>query len=132
LHKYRAKDEEFAKEWDIAVQSYGDILEAEADRRAREGVLEPNFYKGAVSGYTVKYSDTLLQFLMRGNNPKKYRENTHNGQTNINFGVAILPIQAKSDDDWEKRAVTMHSNQTVIELDAKPVENTRLSVKRGD
>lgn len=48
------------------------FLEEEARRRAHDGVKEPQFYKGVVCGYVKKYSDGILQFLLRANDPKKY------------------------------------------------------------
>lgn len=67
----------------------GDMLEAEAVRRAKEGVRRPVLYRGKqvmlpkldANGkptgrkeplYEVEYSDQMLMFLLRGFKPKKY------------------------------------------------------------
>ena len=51
-------------------------LEAEAKRRAVEGVEEPVFYQGKQCGVIKRYSDALLMFLLKGAMPDKYKERT--------------------------------------------------------
>jgi hypothetical protein len=133
LHLLRRNDEEFAEQWALAVEGAKDVLEAEAVRRAHEGVLEPDYYKGSVVGYTPKYSDTLLMFVLKKLDPA-YRDTGRSGDVNVNFGVAIMPMQAKDDNAWEARAIEMHSNQKIITLEEKPKENhmIRASITRGD
>lgn len=132
LQQYRRNDEEFAEAWDLSLDAAANVLEEEIWRRAKEGVLEPTFYKGQVVGYTPKYSDTLAMFILRGLKPGTYRESQRGGDMNINFGIAVLPMTAQSDEQWEKRAVLMHSEQKVITIEAKPVENQMARIKRGD
>ena len=135
LHLMRREDEEFAADWADAIEAAGDFLKAEAWRRAHDGVLEPTYYKGEIVGYTTKYSDALMMFLIRQNDPS-FRDTGGPGSLNVNFGVAIMPMQAVDDGAWENRAINMHNNQEVITLEAKPVENhmVRASVttKRSD
>ena len=59
----------------------GDDLEEEAIRRAIDGVEEPvGWFRGEAGGTVTRYSDTLLIFLMKGNNPEKYAErHRHSG-----------------------------------------------------
>ena len=58
-----------------ASEDAADSLEAEARRRAVEGVEEPvGWYKGQAGGVVRKYSDTLLIFLLKGRRPELYRE----------------------------------------------------------
>ena len=69
------EDEEFQKALELAISYAADVLEAEAIRRAHDGVEEPvGWYKGEPGGVVTKYSDTLLIFLMKGANPTKYVE----------------------------------------------------------
>lgn len=86
--------EAFNIAWDMAV----DALEAEASRRAFEGVLKPIYYAGkraidvqvddegrivrdaqgnavGVPAAIREYSDTLLICLLKGNRGAKYRDN---------------------------------------------------------
>lgn len=61
-------------------------LEAEARRRAMDGVDEPVYHKGEVVGHVRKYSDTLLIFLLKAHRPHKYRDNykiEHGGQVEV-------------------------------------------------
>lgn len=132
LQAYRRNDEDFAEAWEHALESAAHVLEEEAIRRATEGVLEPVFYKGEVAGYKTNYSDTLLMFILRGLKPGVYRDNARGGDTNINFGIAVLPMTAQSEDQWEQRALLMHSEQKTITIEAKPAENQMARIKRGD
>jgi hypothetical protein len=50
----------------------GDVLEDEAVRRAVEGWEEPVYYQGNKVGSVTRYSDGMLQFLLRGFKPEKY------------------------------------------------------------
>lgn len=131
LQKFRRDDEDFAEEWGAALDSAKHVLEEEAIDRAVNGVLEPTYYKGEIVGYTAKKSDALMMFLLRKLDPS-YRDTSRGGDTNITFGIAVLPMTAQSDEAWEKRALTMHGNQTIIEVEAKPVENRLSRVQRGD
>lgn len=74
LYKYRHRNAKFAQEWDEAIVVATDALEDEARRRAL-GYEEPCVYQGRVTGDTVtKFSDTLLIFLLKGNNPDKFKD----------------------------------------------------------
>ena len=67
---------EYAEAFGLATEEAAQRLEAEARRRAEEGVEEPVFYKGKKCGVVTKYSDTLLIFLLKGAMPDKYKERT--------------------------------------------------------
>lgn len=131
LTRLRRDDEDFAEEWDLALESAKHVLEEEAVRRATQGVLEPVFYKGEIVGHKTNYSDALLMFVLRKLDPS-YRDTGRIGDTNINFGIAVLPMTALSDEAWEQRALAMHGDQKIITLEAKPVENNMARVTRGD
>lgn len=135
LHRLRAEDEDFAEQWDLALKAAGDFLKAEAWRRAHDGVLEPDYYKGEIVGYTTKYSDQLLMFLIKQVDPS-YRDTGRGGDMSINFGVAVMPMQAPDEGAWEQRAIEMHGDQTLIQLEEKPKENlmiqARAKVTRSD
>ena len=132
LQAYRRDNEDFGDLWNEALEAAANVLEHEAIRRAVDGVLEPTFYKGVVVGHTRKYSDSNLQFMLRGMKPDTYRENARGGNMNVNFGIAVLPMTAQNDEAWENRALEMHKGQKIIEVEDKPTENAMLRVKRGD
>ena len=79
-YSLREVDAAFAEEWRLARESAADRMEAEALRRAVEGVDEPVFGSGGAGVGTVevgsirRYSDTLLIFMLKGIRPDKYRE----------------------------------------------------------
>jgi hypothetical protein len=67
-------DEAYADAFREAERMAGFLLEAEARRRAAEGIDKPVYYQGQVVGTVKEYSDTLLIFLLKGALPDKYRE----------------------------------------------------------
>lgn len=69
------QDASFQELLGLAKDMGADHLEAEAIRRAYDGVSEPvGFYKGEPSAYVRKYSDVLLIFLLKGAKREKYVE----------------------------------------------------------
>ena len=68
-------DPSYQEAFDLAKEDAADILEAEATRRAVEGVKKlTGWYKGKPGGYVREFSDTLLIFLLKGLRPEVYRE----------------------------------------------------------
>ena len=76
-------DAEYAEVFQHAEEEATDALEAEARRRAVEGVSEPvGWFQGNPGGYVQRYSDTLLIFLLKGARPEKYKErHEHSGDS---------------------------------------------------
>ena len=70
----RRRSEDFAAQWDEALEEGSDLLEAEARRRAVTGVDKPVYYKGEVVGSITQYSDRLLMFLLRAHRPQMFRD----------------------------------------------------------
>lgn len=119
-YNWREADKAFAEAWLDALEEAADTLEAEAWRRARDGVDEPVIYQGELSGVWVdrrgnivdedddaqqipltvkKYSDSLLQFLLRGCRPAKFRDATeveHKGGVEVQIVHRV--IRAKPPD----------------------------------
>lgn len=69
----RGRDPGFARAWDEALESYVELLEAEADRRAVGGETEPVFYGGKQVGERTRASDSLLMFRLKALKPQRYR-----------------------------------------------------------
>lgn len=78
VYRWQEIDDQFAAAFRDAETESTETLEAEARRRALEGVEKetPIYHNGHLIGTTVetKYSDTLLIFLLKGLKPEKYRE----------------------------------------------------------
>jgi hypothetical protein len=74
---YRAA---FEEAWKRAA----DALEAEAVRRAHDGIRKAVRYKGRVVGYETEFSDTLLLALLKAKKSNEYRDKStieHHGST---------------------------------------------------
>lgn len=85
LYHLRSENPEFAAAWDEAREQAADHLEAEARRRAIEGLVQKKFDKDGdpiidpetgEQYFERAYSDTLLIFLLKGARPDVYRERT--------------------------------------------------------
>jgi hypothetical protein len=66
VYDWLARDEQFQALYQEALEDAIDALEAEARRRAVEGVLEPVFQGGVQVGTIRRYSDSLLTMLLKG------------------------------------------------------------------
>ncbi len=75
----RGRDPGFAALWEQALDSYVDLLEAEADRRAMRGEEEPIFYSGKQVGVRARTSDSLLMFRLKALRPGRYRAAVEDG-----------------------------------------------------
>jgi hypothetical protein len=81
VYDWLARDARFKAQYDDARTDAADALEAEAWRRAHDGVDEPVFYQGAVVGAIRRYSDSLLMLMLRAARPEKYRDRVeHTGK----------------------------------------------------
>jgi hypothetical protein len=67
-------DPAFAEAMKVAEALACDRLEAEARRRAYDGVERPVYQNGRLVGTELVYENTLLMFLLKGMRPEKYRE----------------------------------------------------------
>lgn len=91
LYRLRAKDETFATEWATAYEEGSDALEAEAQRRAMEGVPRRQFKDGELVREEIVYSDMLLVKLLGARRPSVFKDNAKLEVTGKNDG----PIQVE-------------------------------------
>lgn len=104
--------EAYRAAFEDAKEQAADYLEAEARRRAVEGLVRYRFnragnpLKHPVTGepyYELEYSDTLLIFLLKGARPDKYADRTRTeitGRDGAPLGVVMLPeVRDGADDD---------------------------------
>ncbi len=82
-YEVKEHDAQFRAAWDDALNVACDALEEEARRRALKGCDEGVFYKGKKVAKLIKYSDTLLIFLLKAHRPEKYRETTRSENLTI-------------------------------------------------
>lgn len=74
VFRRRQDDPEFAQAVEQAIDMAADKLEAEARRRALEGVEEPVYQGGQLVGTKRVYSDALLALLLKGRRKKVFAE----------------------------------------------------------
>lgn len=78
VYNWQESDNTFAAAFREAEVSATEVLEAEAWRRAVEGVPHErtSYWKGEVSGTDIetRYSDALMITLLKARAPEKYRE----------------------------------------------------------
>ncbi|URA06969.1 terminase small subunit [Xanthomonas phage Elanor] len=115
VEHWRESSEWFDTMYHIAIEEAADRIEGEAFRRAVDGYDEPVIYQGmvttvfdAVTGeekqLTVrKYSDALLQTILKGARPEKYRENHKVEHSGGAGGVLVIPA-AIDPASWAKAA----------------------------
>jgi hypothetical protein len=119
------KDPDYAAAYEIACLRGVDVLEAEAVRRAHEGVTKPIFHGGkraidvvqnpdgsikrdeagkpiGIPAAVREYSDTLLIFLLKGRNPTVFGDRVkqeHSGSEGKPIPVIVLPaLQGPTDE----------------------------------
>lgn len=89
----RKRNEGFHEAWTMALEMAADALEAEARRRALDGIDVPLHHKGQLTGHVVKrYSDNLLMFLLKGNKPEKFKDRQQvESSAQVEHTVLYLP-----------------------------------------
>lgn len=97
-YRLKERDPEFATSWTVAYDEGTDLLEAEAQRRAVEGVDD---FKMAVDLMVPvrRYSDTLLIFLLKARRPHKFRDNVKHEVTGQGGGPVQVEHRGVSLDD---------------------------------
>ena len=70
VYRFRDNDANFAVRWVEALQMSFDLVMEEIERRGRDGLEEPVFYKGRVVGLRRRYSDRLLLARLAAGCPK--------------------------------------------------------------
>ncbi len=103
----RAQNEEFAADWDAAIEDARDRLELAAWTRALDGVAEPYFYAGEERGNLRRHPDGLLQTLLKAERPEKFGDGaagrTGRKETVRQTGGGVLVVPEKPDPKaWAK------------------------------
>ncbi len=75
-YRWLKDDASYAERWAEADEELTTRLEAEAVRRAMEGTPEPVIHQGKVVTTVDRYSDRLLELLLKARRPARYRERT--------------------------------------------------------
>ena len=118
-------DKYFPAHFNEAKQLWMATLEREAYRRGVVGIDTPiiNNKTGQVLGHTKKYSDRLLELLLKKADPYGYGNKTQL-ELNVNAGVLVIPPSAsqdKGDADHPQTHLPIEDDNT-IETTAVPVK----------
>ena len=95
VYERKSADPGFAQLWAEALEEGNDALEAEARRRAVEGVCKPVFYQGEEVGQIREYSDTLLLAMLKAKRAD-YRDH---GKLQLNATVSFEQLVMSSFGD---------------------------------
>ena len=88
LYRRKARDEQFAAQWDEALNLGIDRLQDDAMQRALNGTERPLFRNGRQVGSMQQYDNRLLQFLLRAHRPDIYAEKKQSAIPPLPFDLA--------------------------------------------
>lgn len=132
INKLRKTDAAFEEAFQEAAEAAGDMLEAEAVRRGKQGVKKNIYFKGEVVGEEIVYSDSLLQLLLKAAKPDKYADRSKQTiDQNVKVGVAVIPMTMKSLEDWERQSIAVHGRQDALEVKTDVIDAEFEVVKRA-
>jgi hypothetical protein len=111
-------DPEFRETYEEARGRHPDQLEAEALRRAVDGVDEPVFHDGEVVGHVRKYSDRLLMAILKARHPA-YRERVeHTGADGAPLEVTVRHDHGELLDGLEQIGLIRRGPAAVVDAAA--------------
>lgn len=93
-YQWREAEPDFAARWKEAEEEAADRLEAEAWRRAVDGIDKPIVYQGEITDSHKEYSDRMLEILLKGHRPEKYVDRIkaeHSGSVPVTFNFIRQP-----------------------------------------
>jgi hypothetical protein len=115
VNRAAKSDPQFAEALREAAEAAGDFIEAEAVRRAVQGVKKAVYYKGDIIDWEIIYSDSLLQTLLKAAKPDKYADRSkQTTDINVRVGIAVIPAAAKNALDWERDSALVHDRQKAL------------------
>jgi hypothetical protein len=132
------KDPEFAAAHREAINISNEMLEAVARQRGQQGWDEPVYMRGKdgeprVVGTIKRYSDRLLEILMKAHMPNKYRENIRTEVSGPSGAPIQLEQKVKVGFDYEGFSSLARDGFGVIEVNGvgEPVHPARADAAAG-
>jgi hypothetical protein len=123
----------YAAAWERVKPLAAQALLDTAIDRAAHGVEEPVFYKGEICGSTLKYSDTLMALLLKGEFPEKYKDRAEVKTGNIDGEVLRIDPGREVLSDQKLAALlelgqkllgeAKEANDAARQAEAKPNQN---------
>ena len=93
LNAYKRNSEGFRTLWHVAQDAGEDLRRARragiAHKHAVEGVPEPVYWKGEEVGIIVKFDHRLLEFLLKSDDPAKYRDSAASVSVSAQVGIVV-------------------------------------------
>lgn len=128
LFQWRKKDPQFAEDWATALEAGKTILEAEAYRRAMEGVRKPLYYQGQpIYQYRTLVDETGAPIVDEQGRDIREVARDENGQpvqaAEVTYSDSLLLAMLKAH-------VPAYQDKTKVELTGKdggPLETRQLS-----
>lgn len=135
-YHHRKADPTFAEKWDEACEMAADALEAEARRRAVEGVQEPLVARGAPvyrtdpeTGETLRdaegnpvpltitrYSDRLLEIMLKAKRPHEYKDRVSvDAKSSVAVSHKLPKLTREQRDELRRVLFRIHGPEKVIE-----------------
>lgn len=98
------RDSSFESLTKLAEGEYKNLLHREAQRRAVEGVEDPVFYEGKIVGYRQKFSDRLLEIMLKRHDPAFKDSLSVSGGIDVQVGVLAVTTgkTKKTPEQWAK------------------------------
>lgn len=105
VYRELEKDEAFVAAFEDAEAEAVDVLEREALRRAVEGVVEPVVSAGEHVTDVRRYSDRLLEFLLKARRPDRFSERhriEHRGAVEVGLTLTqLVELAGKADEEGD-------------------------------
>jgi hypothetical protein len=102
-----AMDEQFCADLNLALQARVDAIEELAIHFATRGTTEEVYHQGLVVGEKRNYgAHALLQFLLKGNKPERYKERS---EQTLNVQRNEPPPAVRNDSDAQRLLARMRT-----------------------
>lgn len=101
-YHHQKADKAFKALTEEALEVAIDLLEQHARNLAIQGVEEPIYQGGILVGSKTKYSERMVEILLKAHRPDKYRDNMKL-EAAVTGGVLVVP-GISSESDWEREA----------------------------
>lgn len=110
-YRLRRRSDEFAEEWDAALDRAATVLEQVAYERAVIGLEEPVYHYGKLVGMRRRYSDSLLRLLIQRGDLANGRNKTRDELVADAHGAARLAGGHFSNEDGGEAAFAKLARQ---------------------
>ncbi len=130
----RDRSGNYAAAFAHALEEACDSLEAEARRRGLKGVERGVWHNGEKVGTERVFSDVLLIFLLKGNNPAKFRDRFDVRNTNVNPDMKDLQASMQDmmqDPECAELAERLANRLSKKAVEVKVLDSRPLSKRNG-